>query len=99
MVSCCDFYIASWDLFIELNAHWTHGGHWFDATNDDDLRRLQIWRSKKSTYYESAIHIWTERDPLKRKVAVLNGLNYLVFWDVNLHDSKEWLKSFVSKYK
>lgn len=36
----CDFYIKSKDLFIELNAHWTHGDHPFDISNNDDLKKL-----------------------------------------------------------
>ena len=36
----CDFYIKSKDLFIELNLHWTHGGHPFDKNNAEDLVKL-----------------------------------------------------------
>lgn len=36
----CDFYIKSLDLFIELNAHWTHGEHPFDSANEADLNKL-----------------------------------------------------------
>ena len=37
----CDFYIKSLDLFIELNFNWTHGGHKFDANNQEDLKKLE----------------------------------------------------------
>lgn len=41
--------------------------------------------------YLGAIEVWTVRDPLKRKTAEENNLNYLVFWDNDLTDAKEWL--------
>ena len=33
----CDFYVKSFDLFIELNAHWSHGEHWFNEHDENDL--------------------------------------------------------------
>ena len=73
----CDFYIPSEDLFIELNAHWSHGGHPFDETNLDDIYKLEQWQEKAETsvYYKNAIIVWTERDPLKIKIAKNNNLN------------------------
>lgn len=41
----CDFYIISLDLYIECNFHWTHGGHWFDALNKDDLNKANKWKN------------------------------------------------------
>lgn len=93
----CDFYIKSLDLFIELNAHWTHGGHWFDDTDEDDLQTVEAWRNKNSRYYDEAIITWTKRDVLKRQTAIKNNLNYLAFWCSNLYDAKEWLKQFIDK--
>ena len=94
----CDFYVASLDLFIELNASWAHGGHWFDPDNLDDLAKLAEWqdRAKKkgSRYIRSAITVWTERDPMKLSYALEHHLNYLVFWDNNLADARAWLASF-----
>lgn len=86
----CDFYIKSEDLFIELNASWTHGGHWFDENNKEDLDVLKIWkyRSKTSKYYKSAIKVWTKKDIEKR--SYLEKLNNRVFWDNNLKDFKKW---------
>lgn len=75
----CDFYIPSEDLFIELNAHWTHGGHPFDKTNKDDLMLLNTWRTKGKTskYYRQACYVWTTLDPMKRQVAKDKGLNFI----------------------
>lgn len=93
----CDFYIKSLDLYIELNASWTHGGHWFDETDPFDVDKLNVWkakaREKGSRYYHSAIDTWTRRDLLKLQTAVDNDLNYLVFWNNDLSDARDWLQS------
>lgn len=92
----CDFYIKSMDLFIELNASWLHGFHWFDETDDDDLVRLQMLMEKAEQgkpMYSRAIHIWTYDDLRKRNTAVENELNYLVFWDNDLTDFRKWLEA------
>jgi hypothetical protein len=86
----CDFYIPSRDLFIELNAHWTHGMHWF-SSNDNKL--LLDWKSRHSKYYDIAINTFSHRDVLKRQTAESNKLNYVVFWDAKLSDAKLWLAS------
>ena len=79
---CCDFYIKSLDLFIELNLNWTHGPHKFDVNNEEDLSTLLEWqeKAKSSKYYVKAIEVWTKRDILKFKVAAENNLNYYVFY-------------------
>lgn len=93
----CDFYITSLDLFIELNASWTHGGHWFDASDKDDTQVLNLWYEKAenmpSAYYRAAIETWTVRDVKKRQIALVNNLNYVVFWKNDLSDFIEWINS------
>ncbi len=92
----CDFYIRSLDLFIELNATWLHCGHWFDEHNEDDLQKLQMLFDKaqeSKPMYKRAIYIWTYDDLRKRQTAIENHINYLVFWDNDLNDFKEWLKT------
>lgn len=78
----CDFYIKSVDLFIELNRHWTHGGHPFDPQNEEDITKIAKWREKAKTskYYEYAIENWTVRDPAKIKAAKDNNLNYITVY-------------------
>ena len=78
----CDFYIEEDDLFIELNAHWTHGGHPFDENNEEDLKTLNKWKLKaeKSNFYKTAIEVWTIRDVEKQKCAKENNLNYKVIY-------------------
>lgn len=90
---CCDFYIISRDMYIELNAFWTHGGHWFDSSSIKDDAILQSWLdlSKESVFYKNAIVNWTKRDVLKRQTAAKYQLNYVVFWDNDLEDVKTWI--------
>ena len=78
----CDFYIKNEDLFIELNRHWTHGGHPFDENNEEDIKKLEEWQKKALTseYMQYAIINWTIRDPLKIKTAKENNLNYKIIW-------------------
>lgn len=92
----CDFYIHSFDLFIELNLHWSHGHEWFRSSDSRLSEKLEQWKVKSdggSHYYKCAIETWTVRDVLKRETAIKNGINYLVFWDNDLTDFKEWLDS------
>lgn len=84
-----DFFIPSRRLFIELNANWVHGDHWFDPFKD--LLLIQEWIHKSNPSYKSAVRTYTIRDVTKRQIARINHLNYAVFWDKNLADFKEWL--------
>lgn len=85
----CDYYISSRDLYIELNASWTHGPHWYSGS-DSDLAMVSLWRERGTKYYENAVHVWTCADVKKREMARLHGLNYVVFWDSRLRDAELW---------
>ena len=86
----CDFYIKSLDLFVELNAFWCHNGHWFDVDNENDLKLVDFWFNKGTDFYQRAIYIWTISDVKKRLCAKENNLNYVVFWNDDLKDAKQW---------
>lgn len=90
----CDFYIKSLDVFMELNIYWMHGGHFFDENNESDLEKLQVWLASDKPSYERAIYIWTQNDLDKRNIALQNNLNYIVFWNQDLSDFKEWLSQY-----
>lgn len=93
----CDFYVRFLDLYIELNASWVHGGHWFDSQSQDDCDKLKMWLDRVedgSDYYANAIHVWTGTDVIKHNIAIDNHLNYFVFWDSDLKDFKLWFDSF-----
>lgn len=74
----CDFYIVEDDLFIELNAHWTHGGKPYDPDDIECQEKLATWKEKAKTsqFFANAIKTWTERDVEKQRVAKENNLNY-----------------------
>lgn len=78
----CDFYIKEDDLFIELNAHWTHGGMPYDPNNAKCQEQLEKWQEKAKTskFYENAIYTWTVRDVKKQQCAKENNLNYKVIY-------------------
>lgn len=90
----CDFYIESLDLYIEINAHWTHGSHAFEGT-PEDLEILKQWRSKQSKYYNNAIAVWTKRDVEKRDLAKKNNINYIEIFsnrqNIIIDEIREWI--------
>ena len=86
----CDFYIPSRDMFIELNAMWTHGGHWFLEDNEYDITKRNQWRTSNKKFYRVAEINWTGYDVEKRKYAKSHSLNYIVLWDASLDDAKLW---------
>lgn len=86
-----DFYDSDRDLFIEVNAHWTHGGHWYDTFSSFDAQKLTSWQAKSSSYIDKAIKTWTVSDVAKRQCARDNKLNYVTFWDSDGSDFDLWL--------
>lgn len=105
----CDFYVKSLDLFIELNVDYSHGTHWFDSSNHDDvLRRDHLLASGKSRNVK-AVKTWCETDVEKRERARASGIRYLVFWDgscsringesvPNLNDFYMWFDDYGCDY-
>ena len=86
----CDFYDKDRDLFIEVNASWTHGYHWYDAENDVDTCKKWKVKSIKLEYYANALDVFTKRDVEKRECARVNSLNYVTLWDSDGMDADLW---------
>ena len=86
----CDFYDKDRDLFIEVNASWTHGYHWYNAELDADFCKKWKAKSKDSTYYANALDVFTKRDVEKRECARKNNLNYVTLWDSDGMDADLW---------
>ena len=96
----CDFYIPSLDLFIECQYSMFHNKRPYLGTKED-LNEIEILKQKSTkrkqetgkqkSRYDSVIDTWVNRDPLKRKIAKENNLNYIEFWNIN--ELKEWLNS------
>ena len=80
----CDFYLVDYDLFIEYQGTYHHGGEPFDNNNELHIKKLSEWKERSENHinsdYKEAIRIWTIKDPLKRSVAKNNKLNYLEIW-------------------
>ena len=97
---CCDFYIKSEDLFIELQGHYTHGKHPFDENNLEDVDLRKLYESKicdKKPSYQKIVDVWCGSDVTKRKVAKRSKLKYLEIFDVDFTEEsiKEKIKNFI----
>lgn len=86
----CDFYIPEIDTYIEYNGNWTHGGHPFDSDNNEDNARLKEWKNKNTPYYNSAVDVWSKRDPEKRRKATESGIRYIELWSID--DAVKFIK-------
>lgn len=95
----CDFYLPLYDLYIEIQGNWTHGGHRFNPENNDDINKLNLWKSKKSKYYKTAIYVWTDLDVRKREYAENNKLRYLEIFSIDLDYLINELNNFINKLK
>ena len=91
----CDFYIQDLNFYIEIQGHPSHGKEPFDPNNIKHQEILKLWqrktielkKDKSRTQYEDYIDTWTRRDPLKRKIAKENNLNWIEFFNM-----KQFLK-------
>ena len=86
----CDFYDKGRDLFIEVNASWIHGYHWYDIEKDAGVCTKWKDKSEDSTYYANALDVFTKRDVEKRECARVNNLNYVTLWDSDGMDADLW---------
>lgn len=75
----CDFYLEDYDLFIEIQAMWTHGKRPFNPDDPECMLTLEEWQDKAKTsqFYINAIEVWTDSDVRKRDAAKANNINYL----------------------
>lgn len=105
----CDFYIKSMDLFIELNVHFTHGGHWYDETNAADVLRKKHLLETDTLRHKKFLDTWCNRDVMKRETARKSNIKLLAFWDgtthhqgntlvPNLSDFYKWLIDYNCDY-
>lgn len=89
----CDFYIPLFDLYIEYQGTWTHGKRPFDESDEFCLKELEFWKEKAKTskFYQNAIEVWTKTDPLKRRTAKQNKLNWIEFF--NMQEFTQWISA------
>ena len=93
----CDFYLPRYDLYVEIQASWTHGGHPFNIEMDKNI--LERWKSKNTDFYKTAIETWTVRDVKKRDLAKQNQLNYLEIFSNDIDEVVECFEKFVHNSK
>ena len=93
----CDFYLPKYDLYIEIQASWTHGGHPFNKETDKDI--LESWKSKNNDFYNNAIETWTVRDVKKREITKLNNLKYLEIFYNDIDSTIKTFKNYIKKLK
>ena len=84
----CDFYIKSLDLYIEYNGHWTHGKEPFDKNNPEHIKILDVYKSKNTKFFRTAIRVWTDLDVRKLETFKKNKLNYKIFY--TMKEFNEW---------
>ena len=65
----CDFYIPSLDVFIELNAHPSHGNKPYSGNIEECYNLRDKW-----------LETFTKRDPEKLQTAKANNLNYIMIY-------------------
>ena len=99
----CDFYIEDFNMYIELNYHWTHGKHPYNPLSQSDQRILDNAKLKAGTYinskgltvknfYQVFIEVWTRRDVEKLNCARNNNLNYQIFYTEK--EFNDWVSTF-----
>ena len=90
----CDFYIPKLNLYIEYQGTWFHGSPKYnchcpyDPSNPLHKEVVNIMKNKNTSGYDNAINIWTISDPLKRKIAKENNLNWLEFF--TMEEFMDW---------
>ena len=103
---CCDIYIPKWDLYIEYQGSQYHmdrpyGGTIEDARVINELHQKDIKKQEEagmaySTQYAAIIRIWSEVDPMKRKLAKNNNLNFLeIFRYTDTEDVKRQIEDYL----
>lgn len=92
-----DFYIPSLDIFVEVQAHWTHNSHPYNKNDENDRNKLNEWLecAKTSKFYENAVSTWSVRDVEKRNTAKENNLNYFEFFGNDLNKFIEEFSLYV----
>ena len=95
----CDFYVPEIDTWIEYQGTVEHGnykGEILGPYNADNLKHQAVVKelqekSINHPRYETILKVWTISDPLKRKTAYENGLNWLEFF--NMKEFMNWYNS------
>ena len=85
----CDFYIKSKDLFIEYQGFYSHGDRKF-VGDEGQIRQLKQLIDRNNTACSNIINTWAFSDVVKRKIAEINGLNWIEFY--NIENFEKWIR-------
>ena len=81
----CDFYIPTYNMYIELNFNWTHGYHPYNKNDENDIKRKiyleDKYKATNKPYYKTALNIWTNTDLNKINIAKTNNIKYLCIYN------------------
>jgi hypothetical protein len=81
----CDFYIPKYNLYIEIQGHWTHGKHPYNGDNND-LKIIDEWKHKSTKFYDQAVYVWSIFDVKKRNIAKINNIRYLEIYSIKIDE-------------
>jgi hypothetical protein len=90
----CDFYLVDYDLYVEIQGHWSHGPHPFDDNSEEDKKLLEKWKAKG---WNLSIVIWTKRDPIKLRIAEENHVNLLRIYSIKLDECVEKIEAKIQE--
>lgn len=77
------------NLYIEYQGTWLHGSEPYNGSN---LNPEWVKKSNEgSKFYKNAIEVFTISDPLKRKFAKENNLNFLEIWYKDYKKGLNWV--------
>lgn len=82
----CDFYFPDRDIYMEIQGSWVHGHRPYNPESHIDQNIIDDWKSKHMDFYDVAIEIWSVRDPLKRKIANINNIDFREVFSCKLED-------------
>ena len=88
---CCNFYIKSLDLYIELQGTWLHGFEPYNSKNPEHLKIVEFWKLKNTKFYNNAIDVWTRADVEKRKIAKENGIKLIEVFDSDFFSELDFI--------
>lgn len=105
----CDFYVKSKDLFIELNAHFTHYFEPYNENKKEHIEKVNKLKSKPQTrinakgkevpsWDNAILYTWTQLDVRKKNTAIKNKLNYkAIYLNLKLGKPHELLGNLVNE--
>ena len=71
---------------MEIQGSWVHGHRPYNPESHIDQNIIDDWKSKHMDFYDVAIEIWSVRDPLKRKIANINNIDFREVFSCKLED-------------